>query len=166
MYLLDSASAGEVFKVIVNCAGSMLAISDDPDSQSACEGSTVIMSVGAGPLLGAATYTWKRGVTVVGTNDPTLVLTGVTPADAGDYTCTVEDQCAMVVSNIATLTIDTPQIGDVSADCAIDLLDLPLFVDVLIGVDVDAGRILRSDIDGLNGPDGEDIQGFIDLLLP
>jgi hypothetical protein len=39
-------------------------------------------------------------------------------------------------------------------------------VDVLIGVDVDAGRILRSDIDGLNGPDGADIQGFIDLLLP
>lgn len=72
----------------------------------------------------------------------------------------------MVVSAIATLTIDTPQIGDVSADCVIDLLDLPLFVDVLIGVDVDAGRVFRSDIDGLNGPDGADIQGFIDLLLP
>lgn len=166
LYIIDSVAAGEVFKVVVNCAGSALAISDDPDSQSACEGGTVIMSVGAGPLLGAATYTWKRGVTVVGANDPTLVLTGVTPADAGDYTCTVEDQCAMVVSAIATLTIDTPQIGDVSADCAIDLLDLPLFVDVLIGVDMDAGRILRSDIDGLNGPDGADIQGFIDLLLP
>lgn len=165
LYIIDQ-NGGEIFKIIVNCAGSALAITDHPDTQSACEGSTVILSVAAGPLLGAPTYTWKHGVNVVGGNDPSLVLSNISAADAGDYTCTVQDQCAMVVSNIATLTVDTPEVGDVSGNCVIDLGDLPLFVDVLIGADTDPGRISRSDVDGMNGPDGADIQGFIDLLVP
>lgn len=165
LYIVDQ-NGGEIFKIVVNCAGSSLAISDHPDSVGACEGETVILSVAAGPLLGAETYTWRRGVNVVGGNEPTLVLSNVSAADAGDYTCTVEDQCDNVVSNIATVTVSVPQVGDVSGNCIIDLGDLPLFADVLIGVDTDAGHVARSDINGVDGPDGADIQGFIDLLVP
>ena len=165
LYIVDQ-NGGEVFKIVVNCAGSSLAISDHPDLQTACEGDTVILSVAAGPLLGAATYTWRRGVTVVGDNNPTLVLTNISAAEAGDYTCTVEDQCATVVSNAATVTVNVPQVGDVSGNCVINLDDLPLFADVLIGVDTDAGHVARSDINGVDGPNGADIQGFIDLLVP
>lgn len=165
IYIVDQDDR-EVFKIVVNCAGSSLTINPHPQSQTVCEGQSVMMTVAATGIRGLTSYTWRRGVTVVGTDSPVLNIPSVTVADAGDYTCTVQDQCNTAVSNIAVLTVNTPQLGDVSGDCLINLTDVPLFVDVLLGLDGDAGRIFRSDIDGVDGPNALDVQGFVDLLVP
>lgn len=165
IYIVDQNGA-EIFKIVVNCAGSAISINPDPASQTVCEGGTAVFTVGVTGLRGATTFTWKRGVDVVGDDSPTLVLNNVTSADAGDYTVTITDQCNTVISAIATLTVDIPQVGDVSGDCAINMIDVPLFTDVLLGLDLDPGRVARSDINGVDGPDALDIQGFIDLLVP
>lgn len=165
IYIVDQ-NGGEIFKIIVNCAGSSMTINPDPVSQAVCEGDEVVFTVGVTGLRGATTYTWRRGMDVVGDNSPTLILSNVTAADAGDYTVTITDQCNNEVSEIATLTVNIPQVGDVSGDCAINMIDVPLFTDVLIGVDTDPGHVARSDIDGIDGPNAADIQGFVDLLVP
>lgn len=165
IYIVDQDDR-EIFKIVVNCAGSSLNITTHPQTQTLCEGQSVLLTVAASGLRGQTSYTWKKGVDVVGGDSPSLFLANVTAADAGNYTCTVQDQCNTAVSNVAVITVNTPQIGDVSGDCVINMSDLPLFVDVVLGLDVDAGRVFRSDIDGVDGPIGLDVQGFIDLLVP
>lgn len=80
------------------------AITTQPVSQGSCLGSNVTFTVAAtGYNL---SYVWKKGTTVVGTNSPTLTLTGLVAGDAGNYTCTVTGGCGSpVVSSTAVLTI-------------------------------------------------------------
>lgn len=60
---------------------------------------------GAGP--GPYQYTWRRNGVVVGPNAPDFTLTGITVADAGNYTCTVTSNGGpdAKVSNTATLNV-------------------------------------------------------------
>jgi len=56
--------------------------------------------------------------------------------------------------------------GDVNGDRSVTIGDLPLFVDVLIDVETDPQRICRADMDGVDGPNGLDIDLFIQAVLP
>lgn len=166
MYIIDQ-SGNEIFKIVVNCSGSSLSIDQHPASQTVCAGTDVIMSVAASGTRGAVTYTWRRDVTVVGGNSPTLSLTNVQAADAGSYTCEISDQCNTQTSNAGTLTVvASPPAGDVSGDCILQPLDRTLFVDVLTGVDTDAGHVARSDLNNSGIVDGDDIQLFVALPIP
>lgn len=83
--------------------GTATSISTQPVSQTACTGSNVTFNViASGTNL---SYVWKRGNTTVGTNSSSLVLSGVSALDAGNYTVEVTGDCGVVTSNIATLTI-------------------------------------------------------------
>lgn len=55
--------------------------------------------------------------------------------------------------------------GDVNDDGEIDLGDMSLFVDVLLGLDLDPQRILSSDLNCDGEANGLDIQPLVDLLL-
>lgn len=55
---------------------------------------------------GTFTYQWKRGNVNVGTNDSVLLLSNLTLADAGNYSCTITDDCGTVISNAAALSIN------------------------------------------------------------
>ncbi len=56
--------------------------------------------------FGTLTYQWKRGVTNVGTNSSSLVLSSLTFADQGSYTCAVTDSFTdSKTTNAATLTV-------------------------------------------------------------
>lgn len=70
-----------------------------------CAGGNLTLTVAAvGTNL---SYQWKRGVTNVGTNSPTLTINGVTTGDAGSYTCEVTGTCGNVTSNAAVVTVNT-----------------------------------------------------------
>jgi hypothetical protein len=55
--------------------------------------------------------------------------------------------------------------GDVDGDCDLDVTDLAIFVNVLLGIENDCGRFIRSDLSDDATVDGDDIQLFVDALL-
>jgi len=56
--------------------------------------------------------------------------------------------------------------GDVNNDASVTFADVQPFVNVLIGVDTDAGRVARSDVNCDGTANGRDIAGMTDLLVP
>lgn len=56
--------------------------------------------------------------------------------------------------------------GDFDLNAAVDMADLPVFVNVLLGLDPDCANNPIADMDGDFLNDGGDIQPFIDALLP
>lgn len=58
-----------------------------------------------------------------------------------------------------------PMPGDLNSDGVVDTLDVPMFVDVLLGVDLDSGRLARCDFDGDGAATGIDSAEFIQLLM-
>ena len=84
-------------------------ISIQPASKSAFVGDTVSLSVVATGLP-APTYLWRKNgvdLTPFGTLSPTLTLSSLTTADAGDYTVLVANSLGSVTSATATLTVNT-----------------------------------------------------------
>jgi hypothetical protein len=55
--------------------------------------------------------------------------------------------------------------ADIDGDCDRDPTDLDLFVDVLLGNDVDPLRLARSDLDGSGTADGSDVAPFVIAYL-
>lgn len=55
--------------------------------------------------------------------------------------------------------------GDLDDSGIVDLNDLPIFVDVLIGLDETAGHVVRSDVNCSGTVDGQDIVAFVGVLL-
>jgi hypothetical protein len=55
--------------------------------------------------------------------------------------------------------------GDLNADAVIDHLDVPLFVDVLLGFDVTAYRLSAADMDVNKARDGRDVGLFCTAVL-
>ena len=77
-----------------------------PVGQTVGEGATVAFSVTAYSSE-TPTYQWKHNDTAIaGATSATLTLTGVTAADAGDYTVTVTNTAGSVTSTAATLTVN------------------------------------------------------------
>ncbi|MBK8915482.1 MAG: immunoglobulin domain-containing protein [Phycisphaerales bacterium] len=115
---VSAADAGNYDCVVTNACGSattntatitVLAatvISDHPDPVNVCTGGMASFSVTA-TGQGTLSYQWKRGVTNVGTNSPSLTINPVGPGDAGNYTCVVTGECGPATSNAAALTIST-----------------------------------------------------------
>ncbi len=84
--------------------GAGVTITQQPQSQDACEGSDVTFSVVAtGDNL---TYQWQKdGSDISGATSSVLTLTNVTSSDEGSYTCVITSDCGSVTSDAATLTI-------------------------------------------------------------
>lgn len=84
------------------------AITSQPASQSAATGDNVIFTVAA---TGDPTpaYQWQKdGTNLAGATLTSLILTNVTPANAGGYTVMVSNPAATVTSLVALLTIVGP----------------------------------------------------------
>ncbi len=64
-----------------------------------------------------------------------------------------------------TCDLIKPPPGDIDADGDVDFVDRDLFVGVLLGLDADAGRTGRSDLDESGAPDGRDVAPFSQALL-
>jgi endonuclease/exonuclease/phosphatase family metal-dependent hydrolase len=55
--------------------------------------------------------------------------------------------------------------GDINGDGALNALDVPDFVNVLLGLNTDAAAVTASDINLSGAADGDDVMPFIELLL-
>ncbi|MBK8267232.1 MAG: hypothetical protein IPK83_02550 [Planctomycetes bacterium] len=51
------------------------------------------------------------------------------------------------------------------ADGDIDTSDVPLFVNVLLGLETDPGRMARADMNADETADGKDVQLIVDAML-
>jgi len=85
--------------------GTGVVITDDPNSQSVCEGYSVVFRVtadGSAPL----SYQWlKDGQDIAGATASMYMIPLASPDDNGDYTCVVSNVCGDVQSEAATLTV-------------------------------------------------------------
>ena len=79
-----------------------------PAAQSACEGSNVLFIVAATGNPSVLSYQWyKNNVQINGATDDSLLLSGVTSADAASYKCAVSNSQGSVTSNSVALTVKT-----------------------------------------------------------
>jgi hypothetical protein len=81
-------------------------VTTPPANQTACPGGVALFGVSATGT--ALTYQWYFGASILnGQTTSTLVLSNVTPAQAGTYTVVVSGACAPSVTNGATLIVST-----------------------------------------------------------
>lgn len=92
-------------------------ISVHPTDVGVCAGSNASFSVTAAGS-GTLSYQWYRDVTPVGTDNATLNLTGVSAADAGNYTVEVTGGCGTITSNVAVFTITSTEFPSVNLSVA------------------------------------------------
>ncbi len=87
-----------------------VSITVQPQSQSACEGASITVSVTAAGSS-SRTYQWFKGSAAITAGvqstltQSTLTLSNLTPADAGSYHVKVTDECQTVASNSAQVTV-------------------------------------------------------------
>lgn len=104
--LADNATCTDEAPVIVTIDPAT-AITTNPSNSTVCDGdnaSFTVLASGSGTL----SYQWYLGATPVGTDNATLSLTGVSSADAGNYTVEVTGSCGSITSSVATLTVNPP----------------------------------------------------------
>lgn len=111
--------------------GSGPAVLNQPQSQAACAGASVTLSVTATGLAPLA-YQWRKGgVDIGGANAPTYAINPVTAADAGSYDCVVTNACGSATSDAAMLTV---LVGcDANCDGSVNPFDVQPFLDMLVG---------------------------------
>lgn len=115
------------------------AIVRSPTPQQLCVGSTLRLDVEANsaqPLQ----FQWRRGAEVLtdgplagggsiaGATTAALTVSGVSPLDAGDYTCTVTDTCASIVSAPAKVSVYSCCPSDLNHDGIVNDDDFVIFV--------------------------------------
>jgi DNA/RNA endonuclease G (NUC1) len=108
---VSSATSGAATLTVTPAAPT---ITSQPSSKAVNTGTNAGLSVGA---VGTAplTYQWRKGGApisdggnVTGTTSATLLFSGATPANAGDYDVVVTNGLGFATSTIATLTVNPP----------------------------------------------------------
>lgn len=110
-------------------------------------------------------------------DDYTLTVTGVTAVNSGmtldgeiadprdPASLPSGDGQAGGAAQIQFTVTPCAFLADINQDCLHDELDVETFVNVLLGIDADAGHVDQSDLDGSGAPDAADIQHFTDIFL-
>lgn len=84
-------------------------------------------------------------------------------------TLKTRDEQVPGATNLSDLTITltaevTAARGDLNLSGIVEATDIPLFVDVLLGIDTDPLRVELSDVNDDGAPNGEDVAAFVDAL--
>lgn len=117
-----SVHAGNYDCVVSNACGSVTSsaatltvntapvITNNPDNQAVCEGSSATFSVtaaGVGPI----SYQWrKNGGNITGATGSSYTIIPVGPGDVAGYDCVVTNPCGSSTSNTATLSLKDPAV--------------------------------------------------------
>ncbi len=99
---------GQPEAIVFNIAGGAAtapSFTTQPQGGTVPAGATVTFTAAASGSP-APTYQWRRNNTVLtGATSPTLTLTNVSAADAGDYTVVASNSAGSQTSNVATLAV-------------------------------------------------------------
>ena len=90
-----------------------LTFSQQPNSQSACLGSSASFTVVANGVNTA--YQWqKNGQNIANATSATYTINSVSSTDTGTYSCNVTSNCGNATSNGASLTVNAPTASSLS----------------------------------------------------
>jgi len=108
-------------------------ITSHPQPQSLCRGATARFDVTASGE-GMLAYRWQKNGADLGddshysgTGTSSLTVSDVDWGDEADYRCLVSNAGGSAMSNAASLTLRGGAIGDLDADCDVDVVDFALF---------------------------------------
>jgi len=73
---------------------------------------------------------------------------------------------AVDAGGLASERVGLPISADIDGDGVADLEDVTVFVNVLLGLDVDPDHVAASDVNLCGAADGLDVQPFVGLLVP
>jgi len=123
-------------------AGSCTAVVSwtEPTATDNCGGATVTRTQGPAP-----------GATFAGGSTTTVEYTATDGAN---------------LTSVCSFTVTVTPSPDMDDDADVDVDDLPIFVNVLLGVDATPYRVARADVNCDGSVDGLDIQPFADILIP
>ncbi|HEY1200972.1 MAG TPA: hypothetical protein VGE79_08330, partial [Niastella sp.] len=102
---------------VVATVNDRITIAMQPQGQGVCMGSPVAFSISA--TGSGLTYQWRKdGVNITGATADTYSITNVVTADAGQYDVVITNPCGIVVSNVASLSVQSSNnwVGQVSSD--------------------------------------------------
>ncbi|MFN0120104.1 MAG: MBG domain-containing protein [Blastocatellia bacterium] len=101
----DGNGATAAANLTVNVSPASLNITQQPVSQSVCEGGATSFSVTA-TGTGTAIYQWRKGGNPInGATAATYSITGAATSDADNYDCVVTNECGTVTSSAVTLWV-------------------------------------------------------------
>ncbi|MFN0137913.1 MAG: immunoglobulin domain-containing protein [Phycisphaerae bacterium] len=90
---------------------------------------TLGLSVSVDGSSGDVIYQWyKDGAAIDGATMSSFSIPSATADDAGEYYVEITNLCGTTVSDIATVTIRTPCVGDINEDLEVGLTDLSLLL--------------------------------------
>lgn len=89
------------------------AITSHPLGKGVNAGGTLTLSVAHSNATQPINYVWKNGTTVVGGNSPTLVISPVSLADAGNYTVEITNGAGTATSNVAAVVVGASTPGSI-----------------------------------------------------
>lgn len=99
-------------------------ITEQPQSQSLCEGGTIALSVAT--ETPSSEFQWRKdGIEIPGATAASLLIPSASPDDAGDYDVVVASNCGSIISDAAV--IDIANANDFDADGDVDLADFGNF---------------------------------------
>lgn len=102
---------------VVATVNDRIAIAAQPQGQGVCMGSAVTFSINA--TGSALTYQWRKdGVNISNATGATYSIANAVGADAGQYDVVITNPCGIVVSNVASLSVQSSNnwVGQVSSD--------------------------------------------------
>ncbi len=171
--------------------GESVACGTDLDTVTITFHTNVSTSAGNYALVGTTTGPQSMSFAYdSGANTVTLTSAGPLPAD--EYTLTVDDALTAINSGanldgeiadpisptslpsgeglaggdaVIQFTVQAAPLGDIDGDCDRDMTDVAFFVDVLLGIQQAEPYVSNSNIDGIGGVNGLDIQPFVDALM-
>lgn len=104
----DIAGAQALYGPNPATAASAPAITTQPASQTVLAGGSASFSVAATSTAALSYQWWKDGAPLAGATSASLVLSAVTPANAGNYDVVVSNSAGSTTSATATLTVTPP----------------------------------------------------------
>lgn len=152
-----------------NCPDQFLPVfvTQPSDVSAELDGAAYFEAVVDGPAeYGEIFYQWRHeGIDMPGEDNPFLHIDPVLPEHAGTYQLVCRNDCGLVISDVARLTITTPpcEACDANCDGSINGFDVEEFVAVLSG-DGSGCSPCQGDVNGDGSVNGFDIDPFVACL--
>lgn len=119
----------------------------------------------------AAVVNWTPPTANDNCGTPTVTRTqGPAPGStfAANSVTTIEYTATDAANNSVTcsFTVTVTPSPDMDNDGDVDVSDMPIFINVLLGIDTTPLRVARADVNCDGSVNGRDIQPFVDILTP